>query len=347
MPFKEDVPFTMTTRSRGRANASNPPPSADTTASVQPPVSASVRPSVSASVRPSVSASVRPPAGSLRGPPVVASHRPPVGASSRPSVAVESSDSEESDDSVEKSSSSSEESSSSDESSTPASALAPASAPAVTQLAAPSASAVIQRRPPRVRASSSASLSSQVDELNSSIWFEGDEPRQLPEFAAVASAATATIAAANAAPPVGTRAIKAANKAEEDENAWKHVISDEEVEVPRHCAPYTFHQVKKPIKQRPQSVMYTDAQRLQALALYTYGVPAMNACTTAGIKHPRTVWRLLQKAKDRGFDPESSSVLKIEYVQDAARSGRPIICGPAKEEAILASGRSYISDCVW
>ena len=227
MSFKKDVLFIMTTKSRDRANASNSFFSIDITISVQSFVSISIRFSVSISIRFSVSISVRSFvsisirsfADFLREFSVVTSHRFFVDVSSRFSVAIESSDFEKSDDFVEKSSSSSEKSFSFDEFFTSASAFASAFAFAVTQLATFFASAVIQRRSFRVRTFSSAFLFFQIDELNSSIWFEDDESRQFSEFVAIVSAATAIIVAINVAFSVDTRAIKTANKAEKDENA--------------------------------------------------------------------------------------------------------------------------------
>ena len=113
----------------------------------------------------------------------------------------------------------------------------------------------------------------------------------------------------------------------------------------RHCASYNFHQIKKIVKsvtKRSQNVNYIDVQRIQILVLYLWKIFELNACTTVDIKHSRTVRRLLQKTKNRNFDSEIFSVLKIEYVQNAIRSNRSIICDFAKKKTILISNK-YIS----
>ena len=347
MSFKENVFFIMIIRSRDRANVSNSSFSIDITISIQSSVSISIWFFVSISIRFFVSISIRFSVDSSREFLVVTLHRFSVDASSRFFVTIESSNFEKSDDFVEKSSSFNEKSFFFDEFFTFASVFVFVSVFVVIQLATSFAFAVIQKRLFKVKAFSSAFLFSQIDELNSNIWFENDEFRQFFEFVAIVSTAIAIIVAINVAFSINTRVIKIANKTKKNENAWKHVINDEEVKISRHCALYTFHQIKKSIKQRSQSVMYIDAQRFQIFALYTYEVFAMNVCTTTNIKHFRTVWRLLQKAKNRDFDSKSFSILKIEYVQDATRSNRSIICDFAKKKAILISNKSYISNCVW
>ena len=92
--------------------------------------------------------------------------------------------------------------------------------------------------------------------------------------------------------------------------------------------------------------MYIDVQRFQIFVLYTYEIFAMNVCTTIDIKHSRIVKRFLQKAKNRNFDSKSFSILKIEYVQDATRSNRSIICNFAKKKTILISNKLHFFDCV-
>ena len=68
----------------------------------------------------------------------------------------------------------------------------------------------------------------------------------------------------------------------------------------------------------------------------------MNVCITIDIKHFRTIRRFLQKTKNRNFDSKVFSILKNEYVQDATRSNRSIICDFAKKKAILISNKLYL-----
>ena len=89
---------------------------------------------------------------------------------------------------------------------------------------------------------------------------------------------------------------------------------------------------------RPQDNTLTLAQRLQALTLVEHGVSAkrveeITEVSTRYISHSK------KKARSRGYDPEISRVLKMEYVEDAPRSGQPSKVTPALEEAILIDVR--------
>lgn len=72
-----------------------------------------------------------------------------------------------------------------------------------------------------------------------------------------------------------------------------------------------------------QSVNHTTAQRLQALALVEYGIPAKTVAKICEMSH-QTVYAMKKKARQRGYDPDVSRVLKEEYVIDAPRSGQPL-----------------------
>lgn len=76
--------------------------------------------------------------------------------------------------------------------------------------------------------------------------------------------------------------------------------------------------------------------RLQALALVEYGIPPGHASHTTKIS-VKTIQRLRKQARARGYDPAVSSVLKLEYVEDAPRSGRPPKLNPELEDTIVAS----------
>ena len=121
---------------------------------------------------------------------------------------------------------------------------------------------------------------------------------------------------------------------------------------PPTCAPYT-KRTKAPAKsvaERPQNVNYTPAQRLQTLALYEAGIAADLACAAAGVKDVRCIKRWLKKAEELGYDRTQSRVLKLEYVQDRCREGRPTLCGPAQQAAIIEEGSAILglfSDFLW
>jgi hypothetical protein len=62
--------------------------------------------------------------------------------------------------------------------------------------------------------------------------------------------------------------------------------------------------------------------RIQVLSLSAFGVPPK--AIAAGLDIPiRSVQRIIHRAKERGFDPATSPRVKMEYVEDAERSGRP------------------------
>ena len=250
MSFKKNVFFIMIIRFRNRANVSNSFFSIDITISIQFSVSISIRFFVSISIRFSVDSS--------REFSVVTSHRFFVDISNRFFVTIESSNFEKFDDFVEKSSSSNEKSFFFDEFFISVSVSVFAFVFVVIQLATLFVFAVIQKRSFKIRIFSFVFFFFQIDELNSSIWFENDEFRQFSEFVAIVSIAIAIIVAINVAFSIDTRVIKIANKTKKDENAWKHVINDEKMKIFRYCVFYTFHQIKKSIKQRSQNVMYID-----------------------------------------------------------------------------------------
>ena len=87
-----------------------------------------------------------------------------------------------------------------------------------------------------------------------------------------------------------------------------------------------------------QSINHDDGTRLQALALAEAGIA--NKIVTAITEISRhTVKRLQNQARARGYDPNKSKKLKLSYVTDAPRSGRPAVITPELESAILAAVR--------
>lgn len=76
--------------------------------------------------------------------------------------------------------------------------------------------------------------------------------------------------------------------------------------------------------------------RLQALALVEFGIPPGQASHITKIS-VKTIQRLRRQARTRGFDPAVSPILKLEYVEDAPRSGRPPKLNPELEDTIVAS----------
>ena len=69
----------------------------------------------------------------------------------------------------------------------------------------------------------------------------------------------------------------------------------------------------------PRGINHTVAQRLQALALTKYRVNKKVAAAIAGLSTANnglSVQRLIDKARERGFNPTVSTVLKEEYIND-------------------------------
>ena len=83
-----------------------------------------------------------------------------------------------------------------------------------------------------------------------------------------------------------------------------------------------------------QSNSLMVAQRIQALALVEHGIEAKIVQEVTGVS-TRSISALKIKARQREFDPVVSRVLKVEYIEDAPRSGRPKKVTPEVEQAIL------------
>lgn len=90
--------------------------------------------------------------------------------------------------------------------------------------------------------------------------------------------------------------------------------------------------------ERPQNRSLTIGQRLQALALAEHEITAkiVQAVTEVSV---RSISDWKKKARSRGYDPQISRVLKVEYVEDAPRFGRPLKITPELKEAILDNVR--------
>ena len=86
---------------------------------------------------------------------------------------------------------------------------------------------------------------------------------------------------------------------------------------------------------RPQNINHDVGTRLQALALVEHGVQPKDVEKKTGISVSQ-ISRLRKKARERGFQPEQSSVLRLELVIDAPRSGRPPKLTPDVEAQIVA-----------
>jgi len=64
--------------------------------------------------------------------------------------------------------------------------------------------------------------------------------------------------------------------------------------------------------------------RIQAITLLEIGIPHWDIKAKTGISKSQ-VYRLRNKAINRGWDPKISSIVEVHHVDDTPRSGRPQI----------------------
>ena len=83
----------------------------------------------------------------------------------------------------------------------------------------------------------------------------------------------------------------------------------------------------------PTSNHYPDGVRLQALTMAECGMPFDEITKVTGISRS-TIFTLKKKARERGYNPKVSRILKIEYVTDVPKPGRPKKINAEKEAQI-------------
>ena len=76
------------------------------------------------------------------------------------------------------------------------------------------------------------------------------------------------------------------------------------------------------------------AVRIQALALAEEGITVKRIMEITNMSR-RTIFNLKKKARERGYNPTQSRTLKLEYVEDAPRSGRPKVVTEEKKQLLL------------
>jgi len=81
------------------------------------------------------------------------------------------------------------------------------------------------------------------------------------------------------------------------------------------------------------------AVHIQALALVEEGISVNRVMQITGLAR-RTIFDLKKRARERGYNPTLSRALKMEYVEDAPRSGRPKVVTEEQRETLLAHVRS-------
>ena len=110
----------------------------------------------------------------------------------------------------------------------------------------------------------------------------------------------------------------------------------------QHLLFIKYHQVKfyllHIMTSRTQNNSLTIGQKLQALSLIEHGITAKVVQAVIGVS-TQSISYLKRKARDRGYDPTVSRILKVEYVEDACRSGRPPKVTSKVEQAVLDNVR--------
>ncbi len=81
----------------------------------------------------------------------------------------------------------------------------------------------------------------------------------------------------------------------------------------------------------------TSAQRIQVMTLAEAGIEKKIAAASAGMT-VSSVYRVIKKAKDREYNKNESSIMKMKYVVDEPRSDRPRKANAEKEAEILDAG---------
>ncbi|CBF84331.1 hypothetical protein AN2628.2 [Aspergillus nidulans FGSC A4] len=76
--------------------------------------------------------------------------------------------------------------------------------------------------------------------------------------------------------------------------------------------------------------------RVQVLSYWALGIQPPDIAKMLQI-NVRTIWDMIQKGQDRGYNPAQSMRVKLEYVEDGKRSGRPKEISEATDMAVLAS----------
>ncbi|CBF73616.1 predicted protein [Aspergillus nidulans FGSC A4] len=76
--------------------------------------------------------------------------------------------------------------------------------------------------------------------------------------------------------------------------------------------------------------------RVQVLSYWALGIQPPDIAKMLQI-NVRTIRDMIQKGQDRGYNPAQCMRVKLEYVEDGKRSGRPKDISEATDMAVLAS----------
>ena len=82
------------------------------------------------------------------------------------------------------------------------------------------------------------------------------------------------------------------------------------------------------------NVHHDIAERVQILSYFAIGWKPKEIAAYTGYSRAQ-ICRIVQKAQERGFDPAVSRLIRLEYLEDVPRPGRPVKATVAKEEEVI------------
>lgn len=86
----------------------------------------------------------------------------------------------------------------------------------------------------------------------------------------------------------------------------------------------------------PRGGFHSTELRVQVLTLWALDYRTEQICKLLDLS-PRTVQNLVKKGKDRGYRPSECFRVKLEFVEDGKRSGRPVEIIEAVQSSVIAS----------
>jgi transposase len=85
----------------------------------------------------------------------------------------------------------------------------------------------------------------------------------------------------------------------------------------------------------PRGGFHSTELPVQVLTLWSVGFETPRIMELLGLSQ-RTVQNMIRKGKERGFRPEESYRVKLEYVEDGKRSRRPAEITEAIQNSVIA-----------
>lgn len=86
----------------------------------------------------------------------------------------------------------------------------------------------------------------------------------------------------------------------------------------------------------PRGGFHPVELRVQVLTLSAIGFSTEKISKSLNLS-PRTVQSIVKKGRDRGYRPEVSLRVQLEFVEDRKRSGRPVEITEATQNTVITS----------